>query len=210
MWLSKFRNSTDYRAVDIYINPYLKSYLEHGFFSIRLRWMIKYFMKISLEGDDSVSLNEFKATLPGSDVDISEAILKDESIDKLLAEHDQRDEFEAIKNAEKDEVSSEAISKMDPKVSDKENRNQRQKKSSRKSEHYLDPDRSKYFKKDEEQKESSDEQVNEKIEVAEEIEAPVIGQDLEKEEKNSDSAKKVYKRREVGKSKYYRSNSGEE
>ena len=210
MWLSKFRHSTDYRAVDIYINPYLKSYLEHGFFSIRIRWMIKYFMKINLEGDDSVSLNEFKATLPGSDIDISEAILKNESIDKLLSEHDQRDEFEEIKNATDEEVTSEVVSKMSSKASDKEGKDQKQKKHSKKSEHYLNPERSKYFKKDEEENEASEEKTEEEVTLAEEVEAPVIGQDLEKEEKNSDTANKVYKRREVVKSKYYRSKSNEE
>src|SRR5699024_3245967 len=53
-WLSKFKYNTDYRAVDIYINPYLKSHLEKGLLSIKRKWMLHYFVKVTLVGDDTV------------------------------------------------------------------------------------------------------------------------------------------------------------
>lgn len=83
-WLSKFKHNTDYRSVDIYINPYLKSYLEKGFISIKLRWMFRYMIKISLIADESISLNEYKVTLTGSDIDITNAVMRNENIEELI------------------------------------------------------------------------------------------------------------------------------
>ena len=84
-WLSKFRTTTDYRAVDIYINPYLKAYLEKGFLSIRRKWMFRYWLKITLVADDSISLNEYKATIAGSDIDITDVVMQENDIDELIA-----------------------------------------------------------------------------------------------------------------------------
>ncbi|TYP94840.1 ribonuclease G [Fodinibius salinus] len=84
-WLSKFRTTTDYRAVDIYINPYLKAYLEKGFFSLRRKWMFRYWLKITLIADDTVSLNEYKATIAGSDIDITDVVMQENDIDALIA-----------------------------------------------------------------------------------------------------------------------------
>lgn len=83
-WLNRLRTSTRYRAVDIYMNPFLKSFLCEGLFSIRFRWMLKYKMRVSLVGDDTITLNDFRATLSGSDVDITDAVYRDEPIDLLL------------------------------------------------------------------------------------------------------------------------------
>lgn len=83
-WLSKFRTTTDYRAVDIYINPYLKAYLEKGLFSIRRKWMFRYWLKISLVADDSISLNEYKATIAGSDIDITDVVMQEKNVDELI------------------------------------------------------------------------------------------------------------------------------
>jgi ribonuclease G len=83
-WLSKFKYSTAYRAVDIYMNPYLKSFLTRGFFSQRVKWMIQNRMKIDLIADESISLNEFKVTLAGSDLDITDAVMREENIDELI------------------------------------------------------------------------------------------------------------------------------
>lgn len=83
-WLSKFRTTTDYRAVDIYINPYLKAYLEKGLLSIRRKWMFRYWLKITLVGDESVSLNEYKATIAGSDIDITDVVMQEKNIDELI------------------------------------------------------------------------------------------------------------------------------
>jgi ribonuclease G len=89
-WISKFKFSTEYKAVDLYINPYLRSYLTRGLFSQRLKWMFKYRVKVSLIGDDTISLNEFKATLTGSDLEITDVVLQGESIDKVLEAHEKQ------------------------------------------------------------------------------------------------------------------------
>lgn len=89
-WISKFKYSTDYRAADIYINPYLRSYLTHGFFSMRLKWMIKYKVKLSFIADETISLNEFKATLAGSELEITDVVLQGDSLEKILAAHEQQ------------------------------------------------------------------------------------------------------------------------
>lgn len=83
-WISTFRSSSEFRAVDLYINPYLKSFLERGFMSLRWRWMLKYRLRICLIPDETVSLNEFKATLAGSDVDITEVVQQGESVDEII------------------------------------------------------------------------------------------------------------------------------
>ncbi|MFO7798624.1 Rne/Rng family ribonuclease [Rhodohalobacter sp.] len=87
-WISKFKYSTEYRAVDIYINPYLRSYLTRGLFSLRFKWMMKYKLKISFIPDETISLNEFKATLSGSDLEITDVVLQGDSLDKILAAHE--------------------------------------------------------------------------------------------------------------------------
>ncbi len=89
-WISKLKYSTQYRAVDLYINPYLKSYLTKGMFSLRWRWMMKYKVRITLIGEESISLNEFKATLSGSDLDITDAVLRDEPLDKIIEANELR------------------------------------------------------------------------------------------------------------------------
>jgi len=83
-WISTFRSTSDFRAVDLYINPYLKSFLERGLFNLRWRWMMKYRLKLCLVADEAVSLNEFKATLAGSDIDITEVVQQGESVDEII------------------------------------------------------------------------------------------------------------------------------
>ena len=83
-WLSKFRTTTEYRAVDIYINPYLKAYLEKGLLSIRRKWMIRYWLKITFVADETISLNEYKATIAGSDIDVTDVVMQEKNIDELI------------------------------------------------------------------------------------------------------------------------------
>ncbi|MDX1640412.1 MAG: Rne/Rng family ribonuclease [Balneolaceae bacterium] len=89
-WISKFKYSTEYRAVDIYVNPYLRSFLCKGFFSQRRKWMVKYKMKIAFIADETISLNEFKATLTGSDLEITDVVLQGQSIDEILQAHEEQ------------------------------------------------------------------------------------------------------------------------
>ncbi len=104
-WISKFKYSTDYRAVDIYINPYLRSYLTRGFFSLRFQWMMKYKTKISFVADDNISLNEFKATLAGSELEITDVVLQGDSIEDILKAHELQ--------AHEPEAGNELSSKVD-------------------------------------------------------------------------------------------------
>lgn len=97
-WISKFKHSTKYRALDLYVNPYLKSFLTKGMFSRRWKWISKYHMKISIISDDKTSLNEFHATLAGSDIDITDAVMRGESIDDLL----NRQELEEFNSGQHD------------------------------------------------------------------------------------------------------------
>jgi ribonuclease G len=85
-WLTKFKHNTSYHAIDLYINPYLKSFLTRGLFSQRIKWMFKYGLKISMIGDDTISLNDFKFTLAGSDADITDAVILDKPIVEEIAD----------------------------------------------------------------------------------------------------------------------------
>lgn len=90
-WLSKFRTTTNYRAVDIYINPYLKAFLEEGLLSIRRKWAWRYWLKITLIADETISLNEYKATIAGSDIDITDVVMQEDDIEALI-KSEQNDE----------------------------------------------------------------------------------------------------------------------
>lgn len=97
-WLSKFKHNTNYRAVDIYVNPYLRSVLTKGVFSTRWKWMARFRIKISLIGDETVSMNEFRATLVGSDIDITDIVMRDESIEEVLDREGELVELESGKS----------------------------------------------------------------------------------------------------------------
>ncbi len=87
-WISKFKHNTSYRAIDLYVNPYLRSFLTKGMFSTRWKWMSKYHVKVSIIGDENVSMNEFHVTLAGSDIDITDAVLRGDSLDEMLNSHE--------------------------------------------------------------------------------------------------------------------------
>lgn len=106
-WISKFKHSTNYRALDLYVNPYLKSYLTKGLVSRRWKWMTKYGMKIAIIADENTSLNEFHATLAGSDINITDVVMRGESIDDLL----NRQELEDINSGQHDRSNLEITKK---------------------------------------------------------------------------------------------------
>lgn len=117
-WISKFKHSTGYRAIDLYVNPYLKSYLTKGLFSTQWKWMTKYHVRVSLVGDDKISLNEFHVTLAGSEVDITDAVLQGASLDELLEKH----ELEELRGSKPDQDELE-ITKKDRSGNRSNNRN---------------------------------------------------------------------------------------
>ncbi|MEQ9265000.1 MAG: Rne/Rng family ribonuclease [Balneolaceae bacterium] len=87
-WISKFKHSTEYRAIDLYVNPYLKSFLTKGLFSTRWKWLSRYHVKVTIIGDQTISLNDFHVTLSGSDIDVTGAVMRGESIEELLDKHE--------------------------------------------------------------------------------------------------------------------------
>src|SRR5699024_12235623 len=46
--------------------------------------MLKYWVKISLVEDDTISLSEYKATIAGSDIDITDVVMQEKDIDELI------------------------------------------------------------------------------------------------------------------------------
>lgn len=89
-WLQKFKHSTKYRAVDLHINPYMRGMLTRGWVSQHFKWMLKYRLRIGLIEDQTLSMNDYKFTLSGSDVDITETIVMDQSIEQAIKAAEQR------------------------------------------------------------------------------------------------------------------------
>jgi ribonuclease G len=83
-WLSKFRHTTTFRSVDLHINPYMRGMITKGWISQHFKWMLKFRLRIGLVEDISLSMNDYKFTLSGSDVDITETIMMDESIEAAI------------------------------------------------------------------------------------------------------------------------------
>ncbi len=88
-WISKLRHNYSYRSVELYVNPFFHSVLCQGLISTRLKWMFKYMMRISIHQDDTISLNDFKATVGNSDFDICETVNQGNSIEDALRENEK-------------------------------------------------------------------------------------------------------------------------
>jgi ribonuclease G len=89
-WLLKFKRSTNYRSVDLHINPYMKVMLTKGWMSQHYKWMLKYRLRIGIIEDPTLSMNDYKFTLSGSDVEITETIMMDQSIEQAIKAAEQR------------------------------------------------------------------------------------------------------------------------
>lgn len=89
-WLLKFKRSTNYRSVDLHINPYMKGMLTKGWMSQHYKWMLKYRLRIGIIEDPTLSMNDYKFTLSGSDVEITETIMMDQSIEQAIKAAEQR------------------------------------------------------------------------------------------------------------------------
>jgi len=63
----------------------------------KLKWMAKFRIKVSLIGDETVSMNEFRATLVGSDIDITDIVMRDESLEEVLDREGELIELESGK-----------------------------------------------------------------------------------------------------------------
>ncbi|MCH8557315.1 MAG: Rne/Rng family ribonuclease [Balneolia bacterium] len=83
-WVSKFKHNYSYNSVELYVNPFFYSVLCQGLISTRIKWMFKYRMRISIHGDETISLNEYKATLRGSEFDIADTVHQGGSIEEAI------------------------------------------------------------------------------------------------------------------------------
>jgi ribonuclease G len=85
-WLTKFRHDYKHRSIDMYVNPHFHSVLCQGFFSQRLKWIFKYWLKINIIPDETVSLNDYKVTLHNSEIDISDSVLEGKDLEEVIRE----------------------------------------------------------------------------------------------------------------------------
>jgi len=88
--------------------------------------MSKYGLKISIIADENTSLNEFHATLVGSDLNITDAVMSGESIDELL----NRQELEELKSGRHDRDNLEFTKKTQHSRGGNNNRDGRNNRSS--------------------------------------------------------------------------------
>ncbi|MEN9839863.1 MAG: hypothetical protein RL177_1342, partial [Bacteroidota bacterium] len=89
-WLNKFRHTTKFWAVDLHLNPYMKGMLTKGVFSQQLKWMFKYRLRLNIIDDQTLSMNDYRFALTGSDVDITEPIMLNQSIDDAIKVYNLR------------------------------------------------------------------------------------------------------------------------
>jgi len=89
-WLNKFRHTTKFWSVDLHLNPYMKGMLTKGIFSQQMKWMFKYRLRLNLIDDQSLSMNDYRFALSGSDVDITEPIMLNQSIDEAIKVYNLR------------------------------------------------------------------------------------------------------------------------
>ncbi len=89
-WLNKFRHTTKLWTVDLHLNPYMKGMLTKGLLSQQMKWMVKYRLKLNITDDQTLSMNDYRFTLTGSDVDITETIMLNQSIDDAIKVAEQR------------------------------------------------------------------------------------------------------------------------
>ncbi|TVQ75595.1 MAG: Rne/Rng family ribonuclease, partial [Balneolaceae bacterium] len=90
-WLTKFKyNYKGYFTLDLHLNPYLKSMVQRGWVSQRLKWLFRYRLNINIMADATMSMNDFKFMLHNSEIDITDAVLNDQPIEKAITEADLR------------------------------------------------------------------------------------------------------------------------
>ncbi|MBP3192657.1 Rne/Rng family ribonuclease [Natronogracilivirga saccharolytica] len=90
-WLTKFKyNYKGHYSLDLHLNPYLKSMIQKGWFSQRIKWLFSYRLNINILGDETLSMNDYKFMLPNSEIDITDTVLNDQPLEKAITETDLR------------------------------------------------------------------------------------------------------------------------
>lgn len=88
-WLTKFKHSyKGYYTIDLHLNPYLRSMMQKGWVSQRIKWFFSHQLNVHLLGDETLSMNDFKFMLHNSEIDITETVLKNQPIEKAISEAD--------------------------------------------------------------------------------------------------------------------------
>ncbi|MBL8007494.1 MAG: Rne/Rng family ribonuclease [Ignavibacteria bacterium] len=59
-WITRYKGGNNGFNLVLIVNPFLKSYLTSGFYSKLRELQLKYFLRIKVEEDDNLSLNEFR------------------------------------------------------------------------------------------------------------------------------------------------------
>ncbi len=92
-WLTKFKyNYKGHYSLDLHLNPYVKSMLEKGWVSQRIKWLFSYRINVHLLGDETLSMNDYKFMLPNSEIEITDTVLNNQPLDKAITEADFRDD----------------------------------------------------------------------------------------------------------------------
>ena len=89
-WLSKYVINYKKRSIDLYVNPYFHSLLTRGILSQRLKWVFKYRVNIAVLSDESVSLNEYKVMLMGTEVEITQTVQESLKIEDAVRDAEKR------------------------------------------------------------------------------------------------------------------------
>ncbi|MFU8858977.1 MAG: Rne/Rng family ribonuclease [Cyclonatronaceae bacterium] len=89
-WLSKYAINYKKRSIELYVNPYFHSLLTRGIISQRIKWMFKYRVNIAVLPDESVSLNEYKVMLTGTEVEITQTVQESKSIEDAVKDAEKR------------------------------------------------------------------------------------------------------------------------
>ncbi|MDG5767786.1 Rne/Rng family ribonuclease [Balneolales bacterium ANBcel1] len=86
-WLTKFKyNYKGQYSLDLHLNPYVKSMLQKGWVSQRIKWFFSYRLNVNLVSEDTLSMNDFKFMLPNSEIEITDTVLNDQPLDKAITE----------------------------------------------------------------------------------------------------------------------------
>lgn len=100
-WLTKFKyNYKGHFSLDLHLNAYLKSMIQRGWISQRLKWFFSYRLNINIMADDTLSMNDFKFMLPNSEIDITDTVLHDQPLEKAISETDLRSDRHGGKKAD--------------------------------------------------------------------------------------------------------------
>ncbi len=88
-WLTRFKyNYKGHYSLDLHLNPYLRSMMQRGWISQRVKWIFSYRLNVNLLGDETMSMNDYKFMLPESEIDITDTVIHNQPLEKAITETD--------------------------------------------------------------------------------------------------------------------------